>query len=109
MSTATPERPPAVTDRWAEAQRLEAWAGEARVNLFRVAAILAFYGYHLANVYLFRDDPTVGGRFHSAATLLTISWSILALVLYTCLAARWVPPWLKFAATFGDLALLTLL
>lgn len=94
---------------WADARRIEAWAGEVRVNLIRVAAILAFYGHHLLNVYIFRDDPTVGGRFHVAMTTLTVSWSIMAGVIYYLLSRRWVPPALKYAATAGDLALLTLL
>jgi hypothetical protein len=33
--------------RWADARRLESWAGEARLNLIRAAALLVFYGYHL--------------------------------------------------------------
>src|SRR3954462_6611865 len=94
---------------WSDARRLEAWAGETRVNLVRAGAIAAFFTYHLLNVYAFRDDPDAAGRFHLAATSLTVSWSILAFVLYVCLSARWVPPWLKYAATSGDLALLTLL
>jgi hypothetical protein len=96
-------------DTWADARRLEAWAGEARVNLLRVAALLVFYGYHLLNVYVFRADPTVAGRFHVAATALVVSWAIMAFVIYFILSRRWVPPALKYAVTAGDLALITLL
>jgi hypothetical protein len=101
------ERPAAVD--WEDARRLEEWAGEVRVNLIRVAAILAFYGHHLLNVYVVRDDPTVAGRFHEAMTALAISWTIMAAVIWFVLARRWVPPALKYLATAGDLALLTLL
>jgi hypothetical protein len=94
---------------WADARRLEGWAGEVRVNLVRVAAILAFYAYHLLNVYVFRDDPTLVGPFHVATTALTVAWSILAFAVYYLLSNRAVWPVLKYAATAGDLALLTLL
>jgi hypothetical protein len=50
-------------DPWADAQRLEGWAGETRVNLIRAAAVVAFYGHHLANVYLIHDDPAVRGLY----------------------------------------------
>ena len=73
MSTAPAN---SVGDAWADARRLEGWAGEARVNLVRVAAILAFYAHHLLNVYVFRDDPTVVGPFHVATTTLTVAWAI---------------------------------
>ncbi|HMF19131.1 MAG TPA: hypothetical protein VKE98_18115 [Gemmataceae bacterium] len=98
-----------VGDAWADARRLEEWAGEARVNLVRVAAILAFYAHHLLNVYVFRDDPTVVGPFHVATTTLTVAWAILAFAVYYLLSQRQVWPGLKYAATAGDLALLTLL
>ena len=29
--------------------RIEAWAGEVRVNLIRLAALAMFYGYHVLN------------------------------------------------------------
>jgi hypothetical protein len=106
MSTASAN---AGGDAWVKARRLEEWAGEARVNLIRVAAILVFYAHHLLNVYIFRDDPTVAGSFHVAVSALTLSWAILAFVIYFLLSRRQVPPALKYAATAGDLALLTLL
>jgi hypothetical protein len=98
-----------VGDAWAELRRLEAWAGEARVNLIRVAAILVFYAQHVLNVYVFRDDPSVAGSFHLATTALTVSWAILAFVIYFLLLHPQVSPVLKYAATVADLALLTLL
>jgi hypothetical protein len=98
-----------VGDAWADARRLEEWAGEARVNLVRVAAVLAFYAHHLLNVYVFRDDPTIVGPFHAAATALTVAWAIVAFAVYYLLSHRQVSPVLKYAATAGDLALLTLL
>ena len=48
-------------ERWADARRLEAWAGEVRVNLIRLVAVLAFYGHHLVNIFVIRDDPSLQG------------------------------------------------
>jgi hypothetical protein len=96
-------------DRWADARRLEAWAGEVRVNLIRVAALAAFYGYHLLNVYVLSDDPFLRGPYHTAVTGIVLAWAAGALTLHACLTRRWVPPWLKYAATLMDLALLTAL
>jgi hypothetical protein len=95
-------------DRWADARRLEAWAGETRVNLIRAAALVAFYGHHLLNVYVFRDD-TAGGTFHVEVTAIVVAWTVSVGILYACLARRWVPPALKFVATAWDLALVTAL
>jgi hypothetical protein len=96
-------------DRWEDARRIESWAGEVRVNLIRLAGILAFYGHHLVNVYFFRDDPSIRGQYHATVTALTLLWGGEVMVLYFCLLRRWVPPGLKYAATFTDLALITAL
>jgi hypothetical protein len=96
-------------NRWAGARRIEEWAGEARVNLFRLAAILVFYAHHLINVYAVRDDPNIAGAYHLSVTALVIAWSGAVVALYLCLTRRWVPPWLKYAATTADIVLVTAL
>jgi hypothetical protein len=96
-------------DRWQDARRVEGWAGEARVNLIRVAAILAFYGHHLANVYVFEDEPAVQGAYHAVVTMLVIAWTAAAAVLQLCLTRRWVPPSLKYVSTLLDVVLTTVL
>jgi hypothetical protein len=96
-------------DRWAEARRLEAWAGETRVNLIRAVALVAFYGHHLLHVYVFQDDPNARGVFHLAVTAVVLAWTAAVGVLYACLARRRVPPALKFVATAWDLILVTAL
>jgi hypothetical protein len=93
---------------WAGARRIEEWAGETRVNLFRLAAVLAFYAHHLYNVY-FGDDPSIAGAFHLAVTALVLAWSGEVVALYLCLARRWLPPWLKYAVTATDIVLVTVL
>ena len=101
-------------DRWADARRLEAWAGEARVNLLRAASVIAFYGQHLLNLYAFHDDlgfadAAQRGWYHAAVSAVTLGWALAVFVLYVCLSRRWVPPALKYVATFWDLALVTAL
>ena len=101
-------------ERWADARRLEGWAGEARVNLLRAAAVIAFYGQHLLNLYAFHDnlgfaDLSQRGWFHAAVTAVVLGWALAVFVLHLCLSRRWLPPALKYAATFWDLALVTAL
>jgi hypothetical protein len=98
------------TDRWEDARRIEAWAGEVRVNLIRLAAIIAFYGHHLLNVYVFhRQDESIAGSFHTAATALIVAWTGSVLALHYCLSRRWVPPALKFVAVGWDILMITAL
>jgi len=92
-----------------ESTRIEVWAGEVRVNLIRLAAILVFYGYHLVNVCLLSDDPTVAGQFHVAVSALVLAWSIAVVLLYFCLSRRWMPWQLKYIATGWDILLVTAL
>jgi hypothetical protein len=94
-------------DPWADAKRLEGWAGETRVNFIRALALVAFYGHHLVNVYVLQDDPTLRGRFHGAVTGIVLVWAIVILLLHICLMRRYVPPTLKYFSTGADLALLT--
>jgi hypothetical protein len=108
-SAANPPTPQTETGRWPDAQRLEGWAGEVRVNLIRLLALVAFYGYHLLNVYVIREDPTLQGLYHAQVTAVVVAWCLVVVVLYFCLARRWVPPGLKYAAVLADLCLITAL
>jgi hypothetical protein len=97
------------TDRWADARRLEGWAGEVRVNLIRAVALVAFYGHHLLNVYVFGNDPTLRGDYNAAVSAVVLGWAAAVFALYYCLSRRWVPPALKYVATAWDLTLITAL
>jgi hypothetical protein len=108
MSTSESTPAPGGSGRWADAQRLEGWAGEVRVNLVRLAAVLIFYGHHLVNVYLFRDQPGQSA-YHAAVTALVLAWGALVLLVYFCLVRRWVPPALKYVVTAVDVVLITAL
>jgi hypothetical protein len=92
-------------DPWSDAQRLEAWAGEVRVNFIRATGLVAFYGYHLINFFGQRED--VHGRFHAGVTFIVLLWAFLTLALHVCLSRRYVPPGLKYFSTGADLFLIT--
>jgi hypothetical protein len=94
-------------DQWADARRIEAWAGEVRVNLIRLAAIVAFYGYHLINVFLIPGNAGLRGTYHATVTVLVMAWAATVMLLYFCLSRRYVPQWLKYAAALWDIFLIT--
>ena len=93
--------------QWEDARRIEAWAGEVRVNLVRLAAILVFYGHHLVNVYILQDEGARAGAYHTAVTAVVLAWATGVLAIYFCLSRRWLPWWLKYAATAWDTILIT--
>jgi hypothetical protein len=88
---------------------MEAWAGETRVNLIRAAALVGFYGYHLVNVYFVSGDQELRGAYNPKVTCIVLAWALAVGALYVCLARRWVPPGLKYVATFWDLAMVSAL
>jgi hypothetical protein len=94
-------------DQWSDAQRLESWAGEVRVNFIRATGVVAFYGYHLINLFALNEE--VRGRFHAAVTAIVFVWSFEIVMLHVCLARRYRPPALKFFSTGADLILITVM
>ncbi|HEY7311714.1 MAG TPA: hypothetical protein VH643_20295 [Gemmataceae bacterium] len=97
-------------ERWADARRLEAWAGEVRVNLLRAAALIVFYGHHLLDVYVYgRDAAPAVAVYHAEVTAIVLAWTGVVFVLYLCLSRRWVPPGLKYAASFWDVTMVSAL
>jgi hypothetical protein len=92
---------------WAAAERLEGWAGEMRVNVVRVAALIVFYAQHLLNFYVLKEGMTA--EFHTAVTALVLCWSAEVVICHLCLTRRWVPAWLKYATTIWDLVMVTAL
>jgi hypothetical protein len=94
---------------WNAAQRLEGLAGEVRVNLIRLAALVAFYGHHLVNVFVIGDNPELKGDYHVVVTSLVLAWALTVLVIHYCLIRRWIPPALKFVVTAWDILLITTL
>lgn len=85
---------------WKAALRLEAWAGEARVNLLRLSAIGLFYAHHLVNVFLFKVP--LPPRYHVQVTAIAVAWMLAATALQGALARRWNPPGLRYGALAFD-------
>jgi hypothetical protein len=93
---------------WSDAQRLESYAGELRLNLIRLVAIAGFYGYHLLDAYVLRpDDPAIHGIYHARIAGSALIWAIGAVALQLYLVNRWVPAALKYVATAWDLVMIT--
>jgi len=93
--------------KWEDARRLEAWAGEIRVNLIRAVALVLFYGNHLFNLYFYRDDPSLqgetGATLHANITTIVLAWAIGIVALHAFLTRRWMPPALMYVSTAWDL------
>src|SRR5271166_4413625 len=88
--------------------RSEGWAGEVRINLIRLAALVFFYAQHLSSVYVFKDDGlTPAGR--SAVTILVLLWALAAVGLHFILTRRWLPPVLPYLSIGLDLVMIGLL
>jgi hypothetical protein len=96
-------------NNWPVAQRLESLAGEARVNLFRLLFLVAFYAHHLVEVYLTRDPSAEARQYNANVTVLVLAWGLGILVIHLCLTYRWLPPALKYVSTTWDLLLITAL
>jgi hypothetical protein len=99
----------AVDPAWHAAQRLEGLAGEVRVNLIRLAALVAFYGHHLVNVFVLGDNPALRGDYHVVVTSLVLAWALTVLIVHFCVLRRWVPAGLKYVVTVWDILLITTL
>jgi nitrate reductase gamma subunit len=93
---------------WADARRVESWAAEVRVNLLRLAALLAFYVRHLV-FYLFQDDSSDQGAYHARVTVLAVTWAAAAAVLHYFLARRLITPAVKYVSASWDVLLTTAL
>jgi hypothetical protein len=88
-------------------RHLESWAGEVRVNLFRLVALLLFYANHLVNYYWGTASAAVSPEYHTAVTFIAILWGISVMMLHHMLSQRWYPPALKYVVTAWDLILIT--
>lgn len=99
----------AASQDWDQSLRPEAWAGEIRVNLIRLAAIVLFYGRHLVEWFLAAPGAPIRGRYHLAVTGLVLLWTVLALLLHGWLSRRYFEPWMKYLAIAVDGLMITLL
>jgi hypothetical protein len=105
----TAESQPVAPDSWELSRRVEAWAGEIRVNVIRIAAIVLFYGRHLIELLMSPKDSPVGGEYHLRVTGVVLVWAALACVLHITLSRRRYPAELKYIASLMDVLMVTLL
>ena len=92
---------------WRGAQRLEAWVGEFRVNVIRLAALVAFTGHHLFNQYLLRQ--TFPPDYTLSVISIAVIWAVGALALHVALISRWMPALLPIAVLGFDAVMTTCL
>ena len=102
-----------VSDRqWFIVGRRQEFAGEARTNVLRIAAIGSFYAIELLNYYGLELGPlqmpaSVDKEFHAVITCLAVAWTMVSLGTLLCLRLRIFPAALKYVTTASDLMLLT--
>jgi hypothetical protein len=96
-------------DNWKDVTRAEAWAGEIRVNLVRLVAILLFYARHLLEFFMSDPAAPVRGRYHVAVTVVVLAWVFEAIILHIRLSRRHYHDWTKYVAVVWDAAMITLL
>jgi hypothetical protein len=94
---------------WRDVRRPEAWAGELRVNLIRLLAIVVFYARHLVEFYAAAPDAPVRGVYHGRVTVTVLLWATAAVVLHLILSRRHLPRALPYAAVLLDVLMTTLL
>ncbi len=106
IASARGERQWFIVGRWQE------YAGEARTNVLRIAAIGIFYAIELLNYCGLEIGPLqipagVDEEFHTVVTGLAVAWTMVALATHLFLRWQVFPAALKYATTASDLVLLT--
>jgi peptidoglycan/LPS O-acetylase OafA/YrhL len=104
-----PRALPPQGEDWFDVRRVEAWAGELRVNLIRLTAIALFYGRHLVEYWLADADAKVRGVYHARVTFVCAAWFGVALALHIVLTRRRMPWWLSYTSVAWDAAMITIL
>ena len=101
--------PPDPIDPWLMRSRVESLAGEARVNLVRLAAVFAFYLRHLIAISTSDSAAREAGQYHVGATIIAGAWFAIVVAVHVCLSHRYLPAWLKYASCAFDLLMVALL
>jgi len=107
LTTATDPPPAPFAASWDSLRRPEAWAGEIRVNLVRLVALVLFYGRHLIEFARAAPDASVRGRYHVAVTVLVLCWALMAVALHLLLSRRIYESWMKYAIVVFDMLMVT--
>ena len=90
---------------WADTSRVEAWAGELRVNLVRMIALVIFYARHLIEYWLGGPDSPYRGVYHARVTWIVIAWAVMAIIMHLRLSRRYYHDWTKYVAVGWDCAM----
>jgi len=103
-------------DRRLDGLPLEAWAGEVRVNLIRLLALVVFYSHHLIQYHFLKDDAWRTADYHNAITALVIAWGGMVAIIHLVtlpqqgqLEPTRYKSWMKYAITVMDLLFIYLL
>jgi hypothetical protein len=86
---------------------VERWAGEVRVNLVRLTALVAFYAYHLFDVYQNRDNPAYSSEYRAAVAAVAFAWAGVVVLTHALLRTGRLPAALPVFTTLADAALVT--
>jgi hypothetical protein len=100
VSTATAGADPVAVERW---------AGEVRVNLVRLTALVAFYAYHLFDVYQNRDNPAYTPEYRAAVAAIAFAWAGVVVLAYAGLQSGRLPAALPVFTMLADAVLVTVL
>jgi hypothetical protein len=88
---------------------VERWAGEVRVNLIRLTALVAFYAYHLFDVYQNRENPAYTPEYRAAVAATAFAWAGVVVIAYAGLRSGRLLVGLPIFTTLADAALVTIL
>jgi hypothetical protein len=88
---------------------VERWAGEVRVNLVRLTALIIFYAYHLFDVYQNRDNPAYTPNYRADVAAVAFAWAGVVVVAHAGLRSGRLPTGLPVFTTLADAALVTAL
>jgi hypothetical protein len=88
---------------------VERWAGEVRVNLVRLTALIAFYAYHLFDAWQNRDNPAYTPQYRTAVTAVVFAWAGVVVLAYAWLRTGRLPVGLPTFTTLADAVLTTAL
>jgi hypothetical protein len=94
---------------WADTSRVEAWAGELRVNLVRMIALVLFYARHLIEFWLGGPGSPYRGAYHARVTWIVIAWAVMAIIMHLRLSRRHYHAWTKYLAVGWDCAMVVAL
>lgn len=108
MTTAASSSATSAADRqWYIVGRWQEYEGEARANLVRVLAVIAFYVVQLVHFYGYSNRNAAETAFHTRTTAIAAAWTILAVAILFVLRAHMFPAAIKYISSACDLVLLT--